>query len=82
MSANVRISQRSWKILKEIAGSTNETMQNVLDRAVEMYRRQWILEKTNEAYAALKKDKEKWQEEVDERKEWNATLGDGLGDDG
>lgn len=80
MPSSVRISPRSWNILKEIADCAGETMQAVLDRAVEMYRRQWLLERANEAYAALKNDQNKWQEEVAERKEWEATLGDNLGD--
>ncbi len=54
MPAGVRISSRAWKTLKEIAEYTGETMYAVLDRAVEAYRRQWLLQKTNEACAALK----------------------------
>ncbi len=81
MPSSVRISLRSWNILKEIADYAGETMQAVLDRAVEAYRRQWLLEKANEAYAALRSDQDKWREETAERKEWEATLGDNLGDD-
>lgn len=81
MPSSVRISPNSWKTLKEIADCAGETMQAVLDRAIEAYRRQWLLEKTNEAYAALRNDRSKWQEEVAERREWDATLGDVLGDD-
>ena len=81
MPASVRINPNSWKILKEMADSMGETMQAVLDRAIEAYRRQWLLEKTNEAYAALRIDREEWEEEVAERKEWEAVLSDGLGGD-
>lgn len=81
MPSSVRISPHSWDILKGMADCTGETMQAILDRAVEMYRRQWLLERANEAYAALKNDQDKWQEEVAERREWEATLGDELGDD-
>jgi len=81
MPSSVRISPRSWNIIKQISDHAGETMQAVLDRAVEAYRRQWLLEKTNEAYTALKRDRERWQEEVAERKEWEAALNDDLGDD-
>ena len=81
MPSSVRISPRSWSIIKQISDHAGETMQAVLDRAVEAYRRQWLLEKTNEAYTALKRDRERWQEEVAERKEWEAALNDDLGDD-
>lgn len=78
MPSTVRVSSRAWEVLKEIAEQTGETMQGVLERAVEAYRRQWLLEKANEAYAALRNDPEKWDEEVAERREWEATLADGL----
>lgn len=77
MPASVRVSPNSWKTLKEIADCAGETMQTVLDRAVEAYRRQWLLERTNEAFAALRNDQDMWQDEVNERKEWETTLDDG-----
>jgi len=78
MPASVRISPNSWKILKEMADCTGETMQAVFDQAIEAYRRQWLLERANEAYAALKNDRNKWEEEIAERKEWDVVLSDGL----
>lgn len=73
MATAVRITQRSWATLKEMAEETGETMQAVLERAVESYRRQWLLQKTNEAYADLKADPTKWSEEVAERGEWDVA---------
>lgn len=78
MPSSVRINPRSWSVLKEIAESSGETMQAVLEKAVENYRRKWLLEKTNEAYAVLKKDRIAWQEELDEREAWEAALNDDL----
>lgn len=78
MATAVRITPRSWETLKEMADETGETMQAILERAVESYRRQRLLEKTNEAYAALKADPAKWSEEVAEREEWDTALNDGL----
>jgi hypothetical protein len=81
MPASVRINPNSWKTLKEIAGCMGETMQVVLDQAIEAYRRQWLLERANEAYVALRNDRSEWEEEVAERKEWDAVLGDGMDGD-
>lgn len=82
MSTTVRISQASLHVLREIAAQAGEPMQAVLDRAIEAYRRQCLLQKANEAYAALKEDPAAWQKEMAERKVWDATLADGQkGDD-
>ena len=81
MSSTVRISHSSWKILKSISTQAGEPMQAVLDKAVEEYRRQYFLKKSNEAYAALKQNTEKWQEEIREREVWEVSLGDGQRED-
>ena len=67
MPASVRVNERTWSILKEIADNVGGTMQSVLEKAIESYRRQWILQQTNEAYAALRNDESAWQEELAER---------------
>lgn len=81
MPASVRVNERTWSILKEIADSAGETMQSVLEKAAESYRRQWILQKTNEAYNTLKNDESAWQEELAERRLWDSSLHDDLGGD-
>ena len=81
MPASVRVNERTWSILKEIADNVGETMQSVLEKAIESYRRQWILQQTNEAYAALRNDESAWQEELAERRLWDSSLSDGLGGD-
>lgn len=78
MPATIRISQGSWKSLKEIADGANESMQAILDKAIEAYRRQWFLEQANRAFAALKENPSAWREEIRERNEWDRTLQDGL----
>jgi hypothetical protein len=40
--------------------------------------RRQLLDKTNRAYALLKKDRKAWQEEQQERTLWESTLTDGL----
>ena len=77
-STTVRISTETRKVLRELAEQLGEPMQSVLSKAVEAYRRQHILDQANLAYAVLRSDDEAWQEERQERSEWNAALADGL----
>jgi hypothetical protein len=56
-------------------------MTEVLDRAVEAYRRQWFFDTANEAYARLRDDPVAWGEWQSELAAWDATLMDGLEDE-
>jgi hypothetical protein len=56
------------------------SLQHVLKKAIENYRRQMILEKTNEAYAKLREDPDAWGEELSERALWENTTSDDLDD--
>ena len=47
---------------------------------VEPYRRHMLLEKTDLAFAALRRDRELWHEEQQEREAWDTTLADGTED--
>jgi len=53
-------------------------MQEILDKAVELYRRQRFLEESNRAFEALRANTTAWEEEEAERKAWDATLADDL----
>ena len=75
-SVNVRIAGDTWVILKELSSKTNTSMQDIIQKAVEDYRRKKILEETNEAFLRLKSNTAAWQEEQKERAEWESTLGD------
>jgi hypothetical protein len=55
-------------------------MQEVVELAVEQYRRQRLLAATNAAYAALQADPAAMREVREERAAWDVTLGDGLGE--
>ncbi len=56
-------------------------MQSILDRAIEAYRRERFLREANADFAALKKNRKAWREELAERKLWERTLSDGLDDE-
>jgi aspartate oxidase len=82
MPATMRISQSSWKSLKAISDCAGESMQAILDKAIEIYRRQWFLEQANKAFAALKENPDAWRDETEERTLWDVAIIDGLeGDD-
>jgi predicted transcriptional regulator len=80
-SATVRISEAAHEALREISARTGESMQTILDRAIEEYRRRRFLEEANAAYAALREKPDEWKEEVEEREAWDRTLSDGLADE-
>ena len=74
----VGISEASHRILQELAERTGQSMTEVLDRALDAYRRKVFFEQLNAGYAALRADPEAWAELEAERKLWDATLMDGL----
>jgi len=80
-SVNVRISLQSYQILKVLSQEKGQTMQSLIDQALEDLRRRKMLEATNEAFSALKADKDSWREELEERELWENTLADGVEDE-
>ena len=82
MSApTVPINEASHQILKELAKQTGQTMMDVLDKALDAYRRKLFFEQLNAGYAELRADPEAWAEHLAERKLWDSTLMDGLDPD-
>jgi predicted transcriptional regulator len=77
-AATVRISAAGHKVLKELAERTGQPMTEVLDKALDTYRRKLFLDQTNAGYAELRADPEAWAEHVAEWRQWDATLTDGL----
>jgi hypothetical protein len=74
--STVRLDQGTHAALRELARASNEPLQTVLAKAVEAYRRQRLLEQTNEAYATLRRDPSAWERVTEEREAWDATLQD------
>ena len=77
-STTVRVSEPTHRTLRELSEQLGESMQGILDQAIEDYRRKRLLERANVGYAALRSDPEAWNEELTERTDWEATLSDGL----
>jgi len=76
-SMNVRVTKQTHQQLAALARENGLSMQTILDRAVEAYRRQSFLEALNADFAALRAQPEEWAEEQAERKLWGQTLSDG-----
>lgn len=74
----ISISEKSRQMLHELTEQTGQSMTEILDKALDAYRRQLFFEQLNAGYAALRADPEAWAEELRERKLWDATLLDGL----
>lgn len=79
-STTVRVTQHTHEVLRELADSTGEPMQRVLEDAVERYRRERFFADLHAAYAHLRADQAAWEEELAERAELDGTLADGLGE--
>jgi predicted transcriptional regulator len=80
-STTVRVSEPTHRTLRELSEQLGESMQGILEHAIEDYRRKRVLEQANAGYAALRADPEAWKEELAERADWDATLADGLDDE-
>jgi hypothetical protein len=75
---NVRISPGAHKLLRQLAEEEQQSMQVILDKALERYRRENFLHRANADFEALRRDAKAWKEELRERELWERTLTDGL----
>jgi len=76
--SNVRINESTHLVLRALAAEVGESMQTVLDKAIEEYRRHCFWNQVETAASELIKDSAAWKEELAERRIWDATLADGL----
>ena len=74
----IRVSDKTRATLRALAAARGESLTEVAEKAVELFRRQQLLETTNAAYAELRRDPEAWQELQAERAALDGTLADGL----
>ena len=79
-STTVRLGSETRELLRRLSATTGDPMSTIIERAVECYRRQYMLEETNTAFAAMRSDLKAWAQEAAEREDWDATLSDGLDD--
>lgn len=81
-TTTVRVSRTTHRRLQELAHEVGVTMPELVDRLIEADHRRRLFDRANEAYAALQADRAAWDEELSERRMWDAALADGLAEDG
>jgi hypothetical protein len=74
----MRMREETHQALHEIAAEEHASLQDVLAKAVDLYRRTRFFEQMNAAYDRLRSDPEAWAQELEEREAWDATLMDGI----
>jgi hypothetical protein len=74
----VSVSENTHKTLVSIVESSGETMQSVMEQAIESYRRSIFLTHANAAFLALRQNETLWQDELAERGLWDQTIADGV----
>ena len=72
----ITINQNTHEVLLRLSKQSGDNLQTLLDKAVEQYRRQLFLLQANQAFVALRKNELLWQDELNERQEWDRTLTD------
>ena len=77
-TTNIKISTRCHKILQKITEEYGEELENIAEKAIEEYHRKLFLIRANQAFANLRNNPQAWQEELEERSAWDATISDGL----
>jgi hypothetical protein len=74
----INMSETTHHTLLKLANSSGDTIQEILDKAIENYRRQLFLVQANESFLTLRNNETLWQEEIAEREVWDQTLADGI----
>lgn len=74
----VRISPSTHQLLRSLASQAGESMQEVMEKAVEHYRRKAFLEGLDNDFRSLRGDSAAWQDEEEERALWGNASRDGL----
>lgn len=79
-TTTVRVTEQTHAILRELAAAKGASIQAFLEELVERYRREQFFADLTADYERLRQDPVAWEQELAERKEWEATLADGLDD--
>ena len=78
MATNTRITAKAHEKLRRLSEESGQSMLEILDKALEEYRRHHLLLESNKAYSLLHSNSDAWDEELEERSQWNQTITDGL----
>jgi predicted transcriptional regulator len=81
-TTTIRVTSESRDKVRILSEQTGLKQQEVIDQAVEAFRRQVFLDAANSAFANLNSNEARVTAEHAERQEWDDTLNDGLRDEG
>lgn len=76
--SQVRVSENTHETLRSLSTQEGKSMQDIIDTAIEDYRRKAFLEGLSNDYRLLREDAEAWEDHEDETSLWDNTLTDGL----
>lgn len=76
--SQVRVSENTHRLLRSLSTREGKPMQDIIDKAVEDYRRKAFLEGLSNDYRLLREDAQAWKEHEEEMSLWDNTLTDGL----
>lgn len=77
----VRVSEMTYQTVRSLAEATSVSMTELIDRAVEAYRRRAMVEMANRRWSELMADDKVRDEIQAERRAFDASLLDGLDDE-
>jgi hypothetical protein len=77
-SPNVRISPRAHELLRQLAEEEQQSMQSILDRALERYRRGKFFVGAQRRFRSTPMSPKGMEGRTPRKKLWEQTLADGL----
>lgn len=78
MASTARISSQSNAIISELMLQTGKTKIEIIEEALRSYLYHKRMELLNEQYERLRSDEKAWNDELQERRDLEGTLMDGL----
>jgi hypothetical protein len=80
MAVTARISSHSDEIIKEFTVMTGKTKIEIIEEALDLYRYHEKMRLLKQQFKKLRSNSKAWKQEMEERKELEGTLSDGLED--
>ncbi len=78
MATQLRVNESTHSVIRKLASECGESMQSIVEKAVERYKRELFLESLSQDFKKLRENKEAWDEEMEERRLWENALLDGV----
>jgi len=76
--SQVRVSESTHETLRFLSSSEGKSMQDIIDKAVEDYRRKIFLEGLSDDYRNFQTNKDSWKEHEEEMALWDNASMDGI----